>query len=179
MNYCENCHILCREHDAVCPTCQGEVRPPEPDDAILLVSDREYETIPLCTALSEANIAFAQSRAYASALSAKSRGFGNICSILVPYENYDEAKAIAKSQGFRFGDDVTVKPLDDTARASAKPQPSPEAGRKSAAPPETEEISPTKQKLGKLLLFLSVIAAIVVVVFLSDSIIGFVKGLFG
>lgn len=175
MKYCPECHILCREDD-VCPTCQGEVRPPEPEDSILLVSDREYETIPLCTALSEAEIPFAQSRAYASALSAKSRGFGNICSILVPYDHYDAAKEIAKGQGFRFADDVAVTPLDDTAKAAAKAQVQASGGK---AAKEEEEISPWKKKVGKLLLFASVIAAIIVVVFLSDYIIGFVKGLFG
>lgn len=139
----------------------------------MLVSDREYETIPLCTALSEANIAFAQSRAYSSMTSARSRGFGNICSIFVPYQDYDAAKAIAKSQGFRFADDVTVTPTDDAA------QPDSAGGKKSAGKPEEEELSPAKKKLGRFLLFLSVIAAVAAVVFFSDSVIGFIKGLFG
>ncbi len=170
MNYCPNCHVLCHD-DHVCPTCGGEVRPPEPGDSVMLVSDREYETLGLCTALSEADLPFAQSRAYSSMTSAKARGFGNICSILVPYENYNAAKEIAKAQGFRFPDDVTVTPADQVGKPGQK---SPQA----AEPKEEEEVSPAKKKLGRLLLFLCVIAAVALVVFFSDSVLGFIKGLF-
>lgn len=181
MSYCPKCHTLQAGLESACKACQSELRTPQADDKILLVADKERELMGLLSALSSQDVAFELETKKISISSYKSMSGGNIAKVLVPYRCYGYAREIAKAQGFHFAEEVTVKPLDETARAVYHPE-APEnastVGTKSDQK-QQEEMSPGKKNLGRLLLFLSVIAVIAGVVFFSDAIIGFIKGLFG
>jgi hypothetical protein len=161
MQYCPNCRTLQPEGPELCGDCGGAVRLPQPEDMVLMVTDTEYKINELCSALCAQDIAFEEVVQNLHATSPKSMGFRGQASVLVSFENYRRGRGVAKKLGFSFPDAVTVTPIAETADGK-----------------EEEEISPTKKKLGKLLLFLSVIAVVAIVVFLSDSVTGFIKGLF-
>lgn len=145
-----------------------------------MVSDVEREIIPLCSELSAKDIAFEMENEKVSVSSHKLRGFGGVASVYVPLHCYDQAKAVAKALDFHFPEEVTVTPLDDAAKSNdAGTQTSAGVGSKGNNKQQQEELSPMKRRLGRLLLFLSVIAVVAAVVFFSDIIIGLVKGLFG
>lgn len=146
-----------------------------------MVSDVEREIIPLCSELSTKDIAFEMENEKISVSSHKLRGFGGVASVYVPLHCYDQAKAVAKALDFHFPEEVTVTPLDDAAKSNdAGTQTSAGVGSKgNKKPQQEEELSPMKRRLGRFLLFLSVIAVVAAVVFFSDIIIGLVKGLFG
>ncbi len=181
MSYCPKCHTLQAGLESACKACQSELRTPQAEDKILLVADKERELLELLSALSSQNVAFELETKKVSISSYKSMSGGNIAKVLVPYNCYEKAKAVAKEKGFHFAEEVTLKPLDEPAKATYHAEAVPTAstvGTKSQQKQE-EELSPGKKKLGRLLLFLSVIAVIAGVVFFSDAIIGWIKGLFG
>ena len=182
MSYCPKCHTLQAGLDSACKACQGELRTPQPDDKIVLVADKEKVLIELLSALSSQDVVFELETKKVSISSYKSISGGNIAKVLVPYRYYEQAREIAKSKGFHFAEEVSVRPMDETAKAVYHAQSMPSAstvGSKTDAKDKEQEISPGKKKLGRLLLFLSVIAVVAAVVFFSDAIIGFIKGLFG
>ena len=183
MQYCPKCKTL-QQSAAVCEKCQEPVRPPEQADMVLLAADVEYEINNLCAALSQQNIPFQTEGENRSMSSFQSRGFRGSSSLFVRYGDYDAARQLAEGLGFSFPKDpagATVTPLDEDA---AKAVSSSVAGRKTQpsaakAKGEKPEVSPAKRRLGKVLLYLSILAAVVVVVLLSDTILGWLKGLFG
>ena len=188
VQYCPKCRVLRESASAVCGACQGPMRPPQPEDMIILATDKEFEINTLCEALSLQSIPFEEKLPKVSLSSYQGRGFKGEISIFVRYQDLDTAKRIARKQGFRFPDDPVITPLDEEAAAAVgsktapptakQPQPVPQGnvGQKSQPKPQEEEISPFKKKMGKVLLFATVIAAIIAVVFLSDWITGLFKG---
>lgn len=155
--YCPKCRTLLPKGEEVCKTCQEKGVVPAPEDLVLLASDSEKEIDSLCALLSAEKIVFQTEQVPTDVPEFASRGLRGGSQVLVPYRFYSDAKTIAKKQGFFFEEEE-----EDDRSSSAKTE---------------EPLSPRKQKLGKLLVYLSVIAAIVAVVVFSEVIIQLVKGL--
>lgn len=182
MQYCPKCKTLQPATATVCETCQEAVRPPQGEDPVLLAEDVEYEILQLCAALSEQNIAFQTEGEHVSVSSFRSRGFRGNSSIFVPYSDYETAREIARNLGFSFPEpavgEAVVRPLQEQPAT-----PGPAAGKKTRTQSEPKkekpEMSRTKQRMLRAFLMVCVLAAVAAVVLLSDTILGWFRGLFG
>ena len=181
MQYCPKCKTLQQPTAATCETCQGELRSPEQADPVLLAEDVEYEILQLCAALSEQDLPFQTEGENTSVSSFKSRGFRGNSRIFVRCCDYDKARGIAGELGFLFPE-TAVK---ETAAAKTQEQAAPmtAAGKKTQSHPQSKkekpEMSKTKQRMLRAFLMVCVLAAVTAVVLLSDTILGWLRGLFG
>lgn len=179
VRYCPHCRTL--ELESVCSQCQGKTRTPEASDLVLVLSDVESNCNRLCTALCEQDIVFEKTTDQVSMSSVRSRGFGGHSCVFVAYKVYSKAVSIAEQLGLSVAgaSGATVTPLPEDPPAKSSPsQPSDKKASPVQNGEEEEQVSPIERKIGRLLLLLSVVGAAVAVVFLSDWVIGLVKGLF-
>ena len=182
MQYCPKCKELQRSAAAVCEHCQGAVQPPQGEDPVLLAEDVEYEILQLCAALSEQDIPFQTEGENTSISSFKSRGFRGNSRIFVRYCDYETARKIAGNLGFSFPEMTEEKPVVRPIQEQPE-TPMTAAGKKTQTPSqpkkEKPEMSKTKQRMLRAFLMVCVLAAVAAVVLLSDTILGWIRGLFG
>ena len=155
MRYCPNCYVLQEEPCLKCKLCGKKTLLPKKEDIVLLTNVYSSDADFLCTALTDADILWERKQQMPSCLALQQP-----ISILVHYGNLEKAQAILLDIGAPFPD---VMPNLVEAGSSKEATESP-------------SMAMEKNRFWiRLISFVGILLLIGGVLFLSDTIIGWIK----
>lgn len=167
MQYCKKCQVLC---EGECPCCGNrKLDQPGPEDPVRLTETAGFQSSMLEGLLEDNGIPYEKRLSRGSDAALGRREDGAAYRYYVPYGAYEQAGELC----------VVAKPPEQQETQPPEDPQGPEAPQTYTVKGETFEVMPPKKRrfwrIVSVLLFLAVIA---VVVFASDAVANWVRGLF-
>jgi hypothetical protein len=166
MKYCPVCETLCEEDDTVCKKCKNKkLRPVQDNDPVFLTETSGFDVSRIEGVLTDENIPFMQKDEVRERL--PSALFGPDTSkrvnFYVPYGTLTKARELLESIG------AAEEPGTQAPNASVPAEPEEEI--------EQAQMSPAKRMLWRVISILLFIVLVGAVVFGTDALTGWIKGL--
>ncbi|HCW79805.1 MAG TPA: hypothetical protein DG942_01710 [Ruminococcaceae bacterium] len=168
MLYCEDCLILCRDENS-CPVCgSAKLRPPKPDDPVLLITVWENDAVKISAAFDDASLPYMKRNMNLGGASPVILGKSKASQtrLFVPYGEMGHAEDILHGIGI-IKDEPNKNEQEDISDK--------ESGKKQKAQAPLSRGKQTAARIISALLFLLLIWGVVSA---SDVIAAWIKSLF-